>query len=180
MIVWWWWVWFHQSKIYNNFTQICCLLKSNRNPTAQIFLMFLQRLRTGNSTNSRPIQTNSFNIWTKTWESNTKRLTITTRVIKLWNNNFKILTKKPEFAKRLLWKRLKETEESLYRKWKEPQGKIPSMSLLIFSKLAARQKKYFLPNASPSHLHIFIFSCPCSSMPTLVSQSVIDSWLWIT
>ena len=65
---------FIKAIISNNFTQICWVATPNRYPTAaQIFLMFLQSLLTGNSTNSLPIQTDSFNIWTKTCESNTKR-----------------------------------------------------------------------------------------------------------
>ena len=150
MIVWWWWVWFHQSKIYNHFTQICRLLKSNRNPTAQIFLMFLQRLRTGNSTNSRPIQTNSFNIWTKTWESNTKRLTITTRVKNLWNNNIKILTKSLNLQNDCYGKDWKRQKRVSIESGKSPGERFRQCLSSYFQNGGSTKKRYTLP---PHHHH---------------------------
>ena len=43
--------------------------------------------------------------------------------------------------------------DSLYRKWKEPRGKIPSMSLLIFSKRRLNKKEKYFTSSSSSQSH---------------------------
>lgn len=166
------------------------LQPSNRYPTAQIFLIFLQSLMTGNSTNSRPIQTDSFNTWTKTWESNTKREANTTRIIKSWmmihlyENGWylkipfgplgqpagknikseymkciKILKseQRAQICKKRVVEKIERDRESLYRKWKEPEGKILSMSLLIFSK-RLNKRNIFCHVSSSFHIFVVCFS----------------------
>ena len=56
--------------------------------------------------------------------------------------------------KKSVMEKIERDRESLYRKWKEPQGKIPSMSLLIF--LKRLNKRNIFCNASSS-FHIFVF-----------------------
>ena len=52
--------------------------------------------------------------------------------------------------KKSVMEKIERDREGLYRKWKEPQGKIPSMSLLIFSKRSST-KEIFLAKSTPPH-----------------------------
>ena len=140
------------------------LQPSYRYPTAQIFVIFLQSLMTGNSTNSRPIQTDSFNIWRKTCEGNTQGPSIymisnltQIKVVRNMHRARIFLTWEEEeggeSTKMPCVEKIERDRDCLYRKWKEPRGKIPSMSLLIFSKRRLNKKEKYFTSSSSSQSH---------------------------
>ena len=49
--------------------------------------------------------------------------------------------------------KIERDRDCLYRKWKEPRGKIPSMSLLIFSKRRLNKKEIYFTSSSSSQSH---------------------------
>ena len=151
------------SPIQPNSTSASC--RWTNIPTVEIFLMFLQSLawkvippihglfkQIHSTFGEKPVKVTPKG-HQSTWfqiQRRSRLSEICTGQGYFWHDRKK---KGGESTKMPCVEKIERDRDCLYRKWKEPRGKIPSMSLLIFSKRRLNKKEKYFTSSSSSQSH---------------------------